>query len=398
MEEREKLFKKVEEKYKSTGHVLMEFATGTGKSLAAIRLIKDNPKEKWVILVSKLVHINNWRDEFTKWNKDHLLKQVQFIAYASATKFAETGIKRNVIADEAHNINENRYMAIRDILNINPHTQKGTGRGHFIALSATIDEERRPMLHRLGISHQNTVKFSLDSSVNADIIADYKLLVVDVPLENTKVAYHRLNKWKIVKATEEDVYHILTAKYKSILEMGGDTKFATLDRMHFIYNCPSKKAAAQIIIEQLDDDRKLLVFGSSIAQIEGLVYHTHHSKKSKKDDTFQRFKDGKISTLGAVTTIAEGVNIPKLDTGFIVQAMSKSLHMVQRTGRLLRKDTDKQATVIVLRLIGTQDEKWVNNSLKDFDKNKVHYTTIFEVKNEGIETILANLDTQITIS
>jgi len=391
MEEREKLFKIVEAAYKNTGHALMEFATGTGKSLAAIRLISERADEKWVILVSKLVHIDNWKDEFKKWKKEHLLDKVEFITYASVEAYAESGKRKNVIADESHNINERRYIAIRDLLNINPYNLIGKGRGHFIALSATIDNERRPMLHRLGISHQNTIKFSLDSSVEADIIADYKLLVVHVPLEANAKAYHRLNKWKNIYCTEEDMYHTLTAKYQQVLQAGGDTKFATLDRMHFIYNLPSKTQAALTILQQLSKERKVLTFGSSITQIEGLCEHTHHSKKGKKDTCFQDFKDSKIMSLGAVTTIAEGVNIPALDTGFVVQAMSKSLHMVQRTGRLLRKDTEKVATVIVLSLDETQDSRWVQNALKDFDKSKVSHTTIKEVRQQGIENILSTL-------
>lgn len=391
MEERERLFEKVEKVYHSTGHALMEFATGVGKSLAAIRLISEKPSEKWVILVSKLVHIDNWKAEFTKWNKTHLLKKVEFIAYASAETYAASNKRRNVIADEAHNINERRYIAIRDILNLNPYNKTGTGRGHFIALSATIDNERRPMLHRLGINHQNTIKYSLDTAVKSDIIAEYKLLVVHIPLERELKANHRLNKWKNVYCTEEDMYAVLTGKYQQLMRAGGDTKFAVLDRLHFIYNAPSKTQAALTILSQLNEERKVLTFGSSIAQIEGLCEFTHHSKKGKKDTCFQDFKDGKIMRLGAVTTIAEGVNIPALDTGFVVQAMSKSLHMVQRTGRLLRKDTDKVATVIVLSLDGTQDEKWVRNALQDFDREKIKHTTIKEVRELGIEQILANL-------
>ncbi len=77
-----------------------------------------------------------------------------------------------------------------------------------------------------------------------------------------------------------------------------------------------------------------------IAQIEELCPETHHSKKGKKDTTLQDFKDGVINRLGAIQTIAEGVNIENLDTGFVVQAMSKSRHMIQRLGRMLRTDND----------------------------------------------------------
>lgn len=391
-EAREKLTEKVQAVYKKYGHILLEAATASGKTLQAIKLIKEK-EAKWLIIVPKVVLIDNWKEEFIKHGYEHLLDRVDIITYASAEKYADAGVRRNIIADEAHNINERKYLAIRTMLNLNPLQIKGKGRGHFIALSGSIDNERRYMLHKLGVSPASTVDFTTDDAVESGLVADYQILVVELVLDNTINQPLRFNKWKtIYNKTEADVYDMLTVKYQGLLQQGLDTKFATLDRMKFLYDLPTKAKAARLILAQLNPERKVLTFGSSIAQVDALCEYTHHSKKSKKDTSLQDFKDGKINRLGAITTIAEGVNIPDIDTGFIVQAMSKDRHMIQRLGRFIRHDDAKfKPTLIVLSIKSTQDERWVNNSLSYFDKDKVHYTTINKVALLGIEEIIANL-------
>jgi superfamily II DNA or RNA helicase len=43
----------------------------------------------------------------------------------------------------------------------------------------------------------------------------------------------------------------------------------------------------------------------------------------------------------------------------------------QRIGRLLRLNPDEKAIVHILCYIGTVDEKWVKDSLEDFDQTKI---------------------------
>jgi len=386
MEETRKiLFNKIKQAYIDYRSVLIEGGTGVGKTKFAIDLIRE--KQRWLIVIPKIVLIENWKDEFKKWNKEELLVNVEFCTYAGLEKFAETGTKRNVILDEAHAVNERRLMAIKDITN--RYALEG-GKGKVIALSATIDEERRVLLRHLAIHPANTIKFTLDEAVEANIVADYKILVVNIPMSET-VSWRQLDKWKGMKGTEADGYQALTSTYQSIKERGGDTKFATLNRLHYIYNLPSKQEAAKIVLSQLSKERKLLTFGANIKQIEALCEYTHHSKKSKTDKTFEEFCGGTIMRMGAVQTIAEGVNIPDLDTGLIVQAMSKSRHAIQRLGRAGRKEKDKEALMIILMSQDTQDSIWVKNSLAAFNQSKIYHTNIEAVKDKGIELIINNL-------
>ena len=60
-ESREKLTKNVKFIYDRYGHILLEAATGSGKTLQAIKLIKEK-EAKWLIIVPKVVLIENWKE------------------------------------------------------------------------------------------------------------------------------------------------------------------------------------------------------------------------------------------------------------------------------------------------------------------------------------------------
>ena len=58
-------------------HLIIEFATGLGKTLTAIKII-ENYGGKWNIIIAETNHEQNWIDEFKRYNKEHLLKDIKF--------------------------------------------------------------------------------------------------------------------------------------------------------------------------------------------------------------------------------------------------------------------------------------------------------------------------------
>ena len=55
-------------------NILLELATGSGKTKIAIEFLNKRTQGKILIVVPRLVLINTWKDEFTKWNYENLLK------------------------------------------------------------------------------------------------------------------------------------------------------------------------------------------------------------------------------------------------------------------------------------------------------------------------------------
>ena len=93
-----------------------------------------------------------------------------------------------------------------------------------------------------------------------------------------------------------------------------------------------------------------------------------------------QFINDEIRVLGAVKALNEGISVPNLETGFIVQLNSNPKDAIQRVGRTVRKkDDNTPSDVYVLVLAGTQDEVWASKALMDFPKSKVKYYSIDEI-------------------
>ena len=159
--------------------------------------------------------------------------------------------------------------------------------------------------------------------------------------------------------------------------------------------CQNRKEAkkainAKHILDAIPKHKKILGFCSTIQQAEELYKHTLHSKTSRDD--FDEFAEstGMVKRLGTVFKANMSINIPDLDIAFIAQVQSKSVHMLQRTGRMVRKskDPNKVGRVIVLVVKGTQDEVWLKQALREFDESNITYVTINSVIQRGFSNII----------
>jgi len=136
-------------------------------------------------------------------------------------------------------------------------------------------------------------------------------------------------------------------------------------------NSPSKEDALKFLIKKLEGQRTM-VFSSSIKQCDSLFKHTYHSKTDNKD--LLAFKKGEIDLLGLVNAGGTGHTYKEIDNLVVVQADSDKNGLTsQKVSRTLLQQPSYKATIWVLSLMGTQDEKWVDSFLKRFDRKKVNY-------------------------
>ena len=81
MNKREIIQKKAVDLFKNNSKLVLEWATGCGKSKATIDIIKTlNSKSKILLVVSEIAHKTTWLDEFKKWKLSH---KVILTTYAS---------------------------------------------------------------------------------------------------------------------------------------------------------------------------------------------------------------------------------------------------------------------------------------------------------------------------
>lgn len=337
-------------------------------------------KEPWIVMVPKIPLYQTWRDEIKKWyplDMSSVMRFEQILCYASAHKLTPTGTGHNLVLDEAHRITDRSWPYIKAML--------GTT-GKLICLSATVPYKKKDLLQHLGITKEQTVAYSLDSAVEDNLVSDYRIQVIQFPLDSSKKNIEAGKKGAKFFTTEQQGYAYADQKARQALYSNNENlkKFMMLNRMRFIYNLPTKLEIAQELLRQIPANKKVIVFCGSINHANAVCQYRYHSKTTDAD--YQAFCEGKINQLAVVQTVAEGVNIPNIDYAVLMQVQNEDLHTIQKVGRSLRKtdDPNKCSKVIILEATGTQDSKWVANAIQSFDPTKIDYVSQSQFNNKGL--------------
>ena len=117
--------------------ILCELPTSFGKSKIGIDLaLRDNPSSI-LIVIPRLVLINNWKEEFIKWGLESWLERVYFSTYVGLNKHVEEEWDC-VIFDEVQHMSE-RCREFVSTMEIH----------HSIMLSATVTRDMKWELSQL---------------------------------------------------------------------------------------------------------------------------------------------------------------------------------------------------------------------------------------------------------
>ena len=91
----------------------LELATGVGKSRLAIEyMAKFNPASI-LIVIPRLVLIDNFKEEFIKWGKQDYMDKLTFVTYVSFPKLDVSQFDF-VIFDESHHISERCFTHLEE--------------------------------------------------------------------------------------------------------------------------------------------------------------------------------------------------------------------------------------------------------------------------------------------
>lgn len=129
------------------------------------------------------------------------------------------------------------------------------------------------------------------------------------------------------------------------------------------------------MINRIPEGKQLIVFCGNIKQANRLCPNAYHSKSEGFE--LQRFRDGHINQLAVVGMLDEAINL-QADIAICLGVNAKTRKLIQRIGRLLRKDPDnpdKLAIMIFFVALGTKEVKWMKTNLKIFRKTKLQLWT-----------------------
>lgn len=370
--EKSKIQKEIVDILPENPHGRLLLAPRLGKSKLVIDLIKrDKPKSiLWVTPLADLA-TTAIPEEFETWGAKKYIKCLTTVTWTSLDTIK--GHFEMIILDEEQFITENNSLGLRS---------GSLTAGYIVSMtgSETKHEVKLQLYKELNLP--TLYKFDINKAVDTGILSNYIIKVVEVDMTMNKVIPSG-TKDKPFMTSEIDNYNYLSRMMKqAMIQRRKDAQFRVLKRMRAVYDSPTKQNVAKYLMDNLEG-RKLF-FCASIAQAEFLCENTYHSKSDGKN--LRRFINGEVNEVAMVNAGGVGVTYKAINHLVMTQADSdKNGLTTQKICRTLLYQPDYEATIWIICLVGTQDEKWVASALENFDKTKVEFIRFKNIENNNVK-------------
>jgi len=397
---RESYLETILEASESEKNMLLSWATGVGKSLAAISIQNKMDAQSTLICVAETAHINNWIAEYKKHGFEHLLATTTIICYSSLHKYQHSSFDL-LINDECHHITELRAsyfdtIKAKKIVNLSATVHFGEKISlaslwgplyeHIVTLNEAIAVGivPPPTIYLIPMELQNierdcTINFPRTKEPTSEVECIY-------PQRKNFIFGAEYKKSLIkIKATQRELYTFYTdqmAYYKDRYL----TNHAMFDQINWLrHGSERKRALANMKYEaiqkvvELVNKRRYICFCGSINQAEKLgTNNVLHSKLTKKqqEGVITKFQEGQFNSLFAVDMLKEGVNLKDIEVGIIAQLDGKERSFIQKMGRALRNPVNPEVYIIYFK--ETQDEEYLKNVLAEVNPDYVKVLNIWE--------------------
>lgn len=393
------------ELFKTRNTILLTWATGVGKTLAAVKCAfsKKSKNGKWLVVCKEILHIKNFIDDMNKHG--YSIEDFKFVCMASLHKEAGN-VYEGIIIDEAHGIATELRLKNTQAINYE----------YCILLSAT------PRKEHIDAFKESIVKFPyvrfhipLTEAVDMNFLPQPKFVLVDIVLDNkNRYITHTIRKGKKkdvlvvttdysnyikerarlkrdnvdeyvmkVMCTEKEYYDLLTNqaeffRKKSYYNKYFEFRYLNLYSKRKSFVAKLKTEAAKSLIDKHKNER-FLVFSDTKSQANEFYLHNTegatiiHSDydKASIQSSVEQFNSGEKNRLIAVDMARESMNLTNIDGCIIVQIDSYEGSFLQMLGRSLR---GKDPVCYLIRAVNTKDAEYVSNAISAIDNSWI--TTI----------------------
>ncbi len=383
---REEVFQECLTKIDNTKFLLLELATGYGKTKLSIDLVNhliatkyQGKKVSMLLLVAKTVHKQAWKDEIKKWGGVEV--DTLTVECYESFKNHQYEYYDIVVADECHHLNSDKRL---DIL-------KTVSYGNFIGLSATIPQKLKMYLKYE--YHAEVVSCDLVEAIDSDILPEPQIILLPLQVDDTKatetieinpkakgrVYYGDFSLlWRYRKQKVHAIIHctpkqklgdmnnqILFAKsrYQRTRQdfMRNKWLFDCGERIKFLANL--KNDIVKDILRKLAKQR-CITFCKTIEQAEALGKFCIHSKNPNSDDIYKNFNAKNINHIASVNVLNEGANLVDCKYAVFANYSASEICSAQRIGRSLRH---KSPVIIMPYYEGTREQEIIEEMVNGFN-------------------------------
>ena len=342
----------------NNSYCVANIAPRTGKCKISLDTILTSES---VLIVYPSVNIKqSWKDDLVKWKVKNK-KRFKFSTYLSFKKIRDN--YDVLILDECHNISQKQFKTISDYIKL-------TGIKKVIGLSGSLNEDSKlNLLNILGL--KTLVNYSIQQAIDDGIISDYKITVIQTPLDTNK---NIKVKWKGGEfiTSEKQSFDRLSDKINDWQSYSSkQMKMMRLQRMKIIKESQAKVQLTKSVINN-HIDNKALIFTGLQKVADGLGVPSYHSKTDEINK--ELFLEGKINHLAIVNKLTVGITFPKLDVAILNFFDSNSENTSQKIARIMNLDYEnKVANIIIICSTEEVEKRWLEKTLMFFSKDKIKY-------------------------
>ena len=365
---REELSKLALSKVDEANCLVLNLATGTGKTKIAIectnkicdRVFKREEEPTHVlILVSKTVHKDVWKKELDKWGikTDCIIIE----CYESLHKY-EDAYFDVVICDEAQHLSEARQESLKTI-----HIQD-----LLIVLSATLKKE---LCWFFKANYKTEfIKCDIKEAIEDDVLPEPTIYLLPLKLDNSVCQYKYDKFKKTIIGTQLGYYNNICSlidfyKRKYMASKRDFMKTLWLracnDRLKWLSE--QKEDTIKVILNKLNRYRTL-TFCSSIEQTEKLGKFCINSKNKKSVEYLDMFNNKQIKHITSCNILNESVNLVDCKICIFCNMNASEIIVKQRCGRGLRH---KKPVFIVPYYEHTREAELVDKIIENYNEDRV---------------------------
>ena len=357
----------VETWWREKGHGLVVLPTGTGKTFVAILAIERAGRPAMVVTPT-IDLLNQWYDELVGAFGEPIgliggghydIQPITVTTYDSAYLYVERwgNLFGVLVFDECHHLPGPTY-ALAALGSIAPYRLGLTATPERAdGQEAVYPELIGPVVYRREIKE-----------LSGQFLADYRTERVFVSLS----------------AEEQERYTQAREKYRRFIFERGISMSGPNGWQRFIFEASRSKEgweAFQAYREQKRLERapaaklhqleellrkhqgdRILIFTADNATVYQIARRflvpaiTHQTKTRERKQILARFHSGEYPVVVTSQVLNEGVDVPAANVGIVLSGTGTVRENVQRLGRLLRKQPDKQAILYEVVARGTTEE------------------------------------------
>ncbi len=384
-----------------------DMATGTGKTYTAIsalvRLLKN--RIPIIICCPQNIILNQWLSTLKKFNFNNVVtssedKKIEklenlildfknkvideFVFLTTNATFQKEGIldvlfngKYNgrycLVIDEAHNAGATGFKKVLSKYE-----------GKFIArlgLSATLERQGDDSGNNFLYSFfkNECIKLGIEDAIKIDALVNYEYYPIACYMDDDerkqylelslKIAKLLQSKNESIKKRAESLCFerarlVSTIKDKILVLKKLLIEKEYINKNNILVYCGAKTRIDDVIYSQLIEVTSLL--GNDLKMKVNKIT----GEETNRDEIINQLTTKQLNAICAIKCLDEGVDIPSLETAFILASSTNYREFVQRRGRVLRKSNNKSRAIIYDFYVLPFEENSIPSNIDDLQSFK----------------------------